>query len=238
MIVIHKNEGETMGGLLDRAQVEYPKFADESMTFAGRLDPLASGACIILVGDERFEKEKYTGLSKTYKVSFLEGVETDTLDPLGLIVKTTSSSVIQFGEDVIKTILLGNHILPYPNYSSKNVDGKPLWQHTRENSFVEVPQRVMSVNSLIYEGEELISSETVIKEWQERIQKVNGDFRQQEILQTYSNIPHNLTWRRVTLILHVASGTYIRSLTQLLKNYTQTPWIAEYIERTHIDEIC
>lgn len=238
MIIIHKYEGETMGQLLDRVKVEHPEFAREPITFAGRLDPLASGVCVILVGDERFEKEKYTGLSKTYKVTFLEGAETDTLDPLGLTVKVTPSSNVELDQDVIKAVLLGNHTLPFPNYSSKNVGGKPLWQHAREDSFVEVPQREMSVLSVAYESEEVISSEAVIKEWQERIQKVSGDFRQQEVLVTYKSIPPDLTWRRVTLILHVTSGTYIRSLTQLLKNYTQTPWIAEYIERTHIDEIC
>ena len=41
---------------------------EAKMTYAGRLDPLASGVLILLAGEDRFNKEDYLKLPKTYEV--------------------------------------------------------------------------------------------------------------------------------------------------------------------------
>ncbi len=53
------------------------------MAYAGRLDPMASGKLLVLLGEECKVQEKYHGLDKEYEFSLLFGIESDTHDVLG-----------------------------------------------------------------------------------------------------------------------------------------------------------
>ena len=53
------------------------------MTYAGRLDPMASGLLIVLAGEETKNKEKYLNLDKEYLFEVLFGFKTVTYDFLG-----------------------------------------------------------------------------------------------------------------------------------------------------------
>ncbi len=239
MIIIDKQEGESMVQLLDRVRIEHGFSSEEKMTFAGRLDPLASGQCVVLVGQECKEKENYTKLSKEYKVTFLEGFETDTLDPLGFITdvsKIDSQNLKTITQEILETILLGTHNLPYPMYSSKTVNGKPLWLHAREGFDVEAPMRDMDIKRITLVSEEFCESQNVTTEMIARINNVKGNFRQKEIIEKYNEFfDHKKNkLRRITVRIECGPGSYMRSLTQLLSGYTQTPWIAERIHRTQI----
>ena len=98
-ITLYKNRGETPLECLDRFKKENPEyeevgpqgtlvrhdFAKSKMTYAGRLDPLAEGLLLVLVGEECKKKEKYLGLDKEYEVDVLFGFATDTYDVLGIL---------------------------------------------------------------------------------------------------------------------------------------------------------
>ena len=58
MYLTYKNIGETPLECLERIRLEYGKPKDIPMTYAGRLDPMAEGLLIILVGDDCKDKEK------------------------------------------------------------------------------------------------------------------------------------------------------------------------------------
>ena len=61
----------------------------------GRLDPLAEGVLLILIGDECKNKEKYLGLDKEYEVAIIFGISTDTGDALGLATKEVPSHEVR-----------------------------------------------------------------------------------------------------------------------------------------------
>jgi tRNA U55 pseudouridine synthase TruB len=82
--IILKNEAETPLQALDRLRKNDSTLKNLPMTYAGRLDPMASGQLLILIGDECKKREKYDGLDKEYEVEILFGAESDTADILGL----------------------------------------------------------------------------------------------------------------------------------------------------------
>jgi tRNA pseudouridine55 synthase len=87
MITVYKNLGETPLQCLERYRLEAGIEAGVPMTYAGRLDPMAEGDMIILVGEECKGKDKFLPLRKEYEMEVLLGVETDTYDLLGIFQK-------------------------------------------------------------------------------------------------------------------------------------------------------
>jgi tRNA pseudouridine55 synthase len=87
VIVLNKKEGETPLSALENFRKKHSEYLDVPMTYAGRLDPMASGALIILAGDEIKNKEKYLALDKEYEFSILFGFSTDTYDILGKVIE-------------------------------------------------------------------------------------------------------------------------------------------------------
>ena len=86
-ILLYKKIGETPLECLNRFKVENSEYESLPMTYAGRLDPMAEGLLLVLVGEECKKKEDYLYLSKEYEIEVLFGFETDTADVLGKIIK-------------------------------------------------------------------------------------------------------------------------------------------------------
>ena len=59
VIVLNKKEGETPLEAMEAFRASNKQYKDFKMTYAGRLDPMASGLLLVLVGDEVKNKEKY-----------------------------------------------------------------------------------------------------------------------------------------------------------------------------------
>jgi tRNA pseudouridine(55) synthase len=86
VITIYKKKGETPYEALMRLRLARPEYAALPLSYAGRLDPMAEGVLIVLVGEENKYREKYLDLEKTYKVQILFGIGTDTYDVLGKVI--------------------------------------------------------------------------------------------------------------------------------------------------------
>ncbi|MCX6720304.1 MAG: hypothetical protein NTW11_00645 [Candidatus Staskawiczbacteria bacterium] len=74
-------------------KVKNPEYLNVPMTYAGRLDPMASGVLVVLAGPEIKNKEKYLALDKEYEFSILFGFSTDTYDILGKVIDASLGSV-------------------------------------------------------------------------------------------------------------------------------------------------
>ena len=98
IILLNKKEGETPLEALDRFRMANPKYKDEKMTYAGRLDPMASGVLLVLVGEEIKQKDKYLALNKEYEFEILFGFATDTYDILGKVVHSNILTNIGMSE--------------------------------------------------------------------------------------------------------------------------------------------
>ena len=88
MELYNKLRGETLADMMLRAQTELCIPVDMKATYAGRLDPMASGIVPILYGEDVHRKDYFMGHDKTYEVEILCGVSTDTGDVLGIFEET------------------------------------------------------------------------------------------------------------------------------------------------------
>src|SRR3989338_6134889 len=190
IILLHKKEGETPLEALENFRTKHKAYKNVPMTYAGRLDPLVSGLLLILAGDARLEKEKYSGLSKEYKFDVLFGFATYTHDILGKVqyshIRKGVGMLDRRGlEKKIKENLkffTGKFAQKYPMYSSKTVNGKPLFTYARAGKVVKSPVHEVKVTSLKFLKLREISAGKFLENIERRVKKVKGDFRQKEIL--------------------------------------------------------
>jgi tRNA U55 pseudouridine synthase TruB len=159
--VVYKKLGETPLECMERFRAENTEYAGVSLTYAGRLDPMAEGLLIVLSGKAVFMKEQFIGLSKTYEVEIVWGFETDTLDVLGILSRVTldNSPRVALGEEVKEELSkkVGKFQQKYPAYSSRTVDGpipdgsgrtsKPLFQWARDGRLeeIEIPEHEVEI---------------------------------------------------------------------------------------------
>ena len=127
IFIINKKIGQTPVSVLDDFKRNNLLYKEKKMTYAGRLDPMAEGKLLILVGDKCKEKEKYLNLDKEYEFEILLGLKSDSKDLLG-IAKKDLHQYFNFSEIQKKLErFVGEREMEYPVFSSKTVKGKPLF---------------------------------------------------------------------------------------------------------------
>ncbi|MEY4440411.1 MAG: tRNA pseudouridine synthase tRNA pseudouridine55 synthase [Candidatus Parcubacteria bacterium] len=255
MIEFYKKRGETPLEALKRLRVEHPKFVTETLSYAGRLDPIAEGILPVLVGEEENKNRKeFLNKDKEYQATFLIGCSSDTGDVLGVLQNVDFGKVEEGNiEQTIKSL---NTITEqtYPWYSSKTVDSIPLFEYARKGSTdITRPTRDIKIYSVgdikIFE----VELHALVYEIIEDIKKVRGDFRQEEIITKWKELishpelvlgPRNKTTRSrvkpgmtcvlVSCLLNVSSGTYIRALTENIEQAIGRPVLLYKLIRTKV----
>ena len=222
---IYKKLGETPLQALERFREEMmindtanrDAWQISPMTYAGRLDPMAEGILLILIGDECKNKEKYLGLDKEYKVEIVLGISTDSYDALGIprigttIATTKTDNVTKVGHvtrsDLDLSKYIGKFTQKYPPYSSKTVGGKHLHALARANvlpSDAEMPEKKVEIYSIENVSEtsgrgetgggndvrntSMIGAKDLLNRIISMINLVEGDFRQKEIADAWRNL--------------------------------------------------
>jgi len=239
VVILNKKEGETPLRALESFRIKHKEYKDLKMTYAGRLDPMARGVLVILVGEEIKNKEKYLGLDKEYDFEVLFGFTTDTYDILGKVTKTRNLIVTKENlEKIIKKELKnfkGKFVQSYPMYSSKTVSGKKLFQYARNGEDVEIPKREVCVKNLKLNKLRRVGSDVVKKSIIKRINKVEGDFRQKEILKIWDRvIEKEIYYFVASFKIKCSSGTYVRGIANSLGENLSVPALAWSIKRTKV----
>lgn len=251
-IVLEKKVGETPLSCAEAYRSEHPELEGVPMAYAGRLDPMASGKLLILLGDECKQQEQYHGLDKEYEFSVLLGIQSDTQDVLGRLSTCLPTSSENIAEEISQTVksLIGHIQLPYPHYSSKTVHGKALHTWTLEGRLneIDIPTNKSQIHEL-----ELIKIEEkprveVANEARIKIdtippvtdlrKAIGNDFRRVDVRSDWENIkshdslPHEYTIAYFRCI--ASSGTYMRSLAEAISQKLDTCGLAWHIHRTTI----
>ncbi len=239
LIKAQKYAGETLSVFLERVRGEYEIPAGVPMTYAGRLDPMASGEMLVLVGDTCKEKDAYLGRSKQYVVGVLLGVQTDTADMLGLVggISFVEKEIADIQAAVQKIEAITK--LPYPAYSSKTVGGVPLWVSAREGKEMETIEKDVALSDVALIDIQKKKLVDCIDEKIAVIQNVQGDFRQKEIIASWKKIKDEYLDTEVQIVqvqLTATSGAYMRSLAEKIGELLGVPALAYGIERTKIFE--
>lgn len=233
VLELYKKEGETPLETIESFKRENPEYEQEKMTYAGRLDPMAEGVLLVLVGEECKNKEKYLGLDKEYEFEILWGFQTDTYDILGVPTWTSDAQVVQHS-DILKNVgmlkeMKGKLIQKYPSYSSMTVKGKQLFQWAREGRLdeIKIPKREVEIYDVEIIGEREISREDLLKNILKRIDKVAGDFRQEEIKKEWETLlakkvgsRHPPKYLITKVKVKCSSGTYVRGIANDLGGLT------------------
>jgi len=236
VILINKKEGETPLEALEVFRSKNKSYKSLPMTYAGRLDPIAEGLLLLLAGEECKEKDKYLGLDKEYEFKVLFGFSTDTYDILGKVLKTKSIENLDI-KKIKKELqkLKGKVVQKYPMYSSRTVSGKPLFSYARDNIKVEIPEKEVTIKKLSIEKLERMNNTKLLKNIEKRIKKVKGDFRQKEILKIWKEkLKSKNKYFIGSFNIKCSSGTYVRSIANLLGNDLDIPSLAFSIKRTKL----
>ncbi|HMO78997.1 MAG TPA: hypothetical protein PJ997_02080 [Candidatus Paceibacterota bacterium] len=234
MLILNKKVGETPLQLIERIRLENSELKNQKMSYAGRLDPMAEGQTLILIGEEENKnRQKYMNFDKEYVATFLIGFYTDTGDILGLIKKDSIQKKffsIQTEEDLRQNFLdLKEKIKKneenflkiteqkYPWFSGKTVSGIKLFDHFKMGNFdIERPSQKIKINSFELLKLEINKTDDIYEYIKNSINSVSGDFRQAEILENWNWFFKNISNQIFTFEIktQVTSGTFIRGLTE------------------------
>ncbi len=248
VINIYKPIGLTPLQLISKLRKTRDEYKKIKIGFAGRLDPMAHGVMLLMLGDETKNRNSYLGLSKEYEFEVMLGVSTDTYDALGIL---SNETIQQFNNLGISSTNLkkkinqfikskhGKHSQAYPPYSSKEVDGKPLFQWARENKLneIKIPEREIEIYNFELVKILKIPAEEIHKKIISNIQSVDGDFRQFEIQKKWKELFKKDIFKKFIIAkftISCSSGTYVRSLANELGQTIGTGAIAISILRTRV----
>ncbi len=241
VVLVNKHRGELLSELLNRVRSEHG-FSDlEKMTYAGRLDPLASGLMIILTGDDVHKKTDYSGLDKFYTAEIVFGIQTDTYDILGM---PHSLSQVEINPEHLLALLekiIGTYDQEYPAYSSKTVDGIPLWSLARDGELPEEkPSHQITVYRASLEQVKYINTDELLRTVHTVCDTVTGDFRQSSIRESWDKVlqGNHTQFLVIRVDFTVSSGTYIRTLAHSLGQLTGTGACLLSLYRTRIGDYC
>lgn len=242
VVNLYKGLGETPRERLERLRSQKPHFEHEVLSYAGRLDPMAEGVMLCLVGSANSRREEYLDMSKEYTLDVLFGFETDTYDILGKVIE--SGEVDHLRKRSIGVALnefRGKLNQEYPPYSSKTVEGKSLFQWAREGalSSITMPSRTVTVYEIDITHLYKIKEPQLLSYIETCVAKVNGDFRQEEVVRIWKRHLKAGGMREfpaATIKISCSSGTYARSIAHGLGAELGVPALALHILRTQVGE--
>lgn len=249
-VIIHKRVGQTPLEAIEAWKKEQSLPNDFSVSYAGRLDPMAHGKLLVLSGDECKQQSAYTGLDKEYIIEVLLDIETDTGDALGIPSLSSRPTDVTTAE-VLSALQLevGTHVRQYPIFSSKTVRGRPLFMYALENTLhtITIPEHEETIYRITLLSSEHISSSLLKGRVEDMLalaptsdepsKALGADFRIGTIRPAWNQIfesSKERTFQLLTLRVTCGSGAYMRTLAKRIGNTLETTGFALSIERTKI----
>jgi len=249
-IILNKRIGQTPLDAINEYRKKYSKYSDVKMAYAGRLDPMAEGKLLIVIGDECKNLKQYLNLNKEYIFEILLGFKSDSQDVLGVVdmdvnIKSRCNVVIS---DVVKKFT-GRLTLPYPIFSSKTVNGKKLFLWTLEDrlSEIEIPNREVEVYKLDFLGrkklekgklkEEIFKKINSVKEVTGKSKMLGVDFRRTKVRARWDKLFEDTKQKKFHILkfkCRCSTGTYMRVLAEKIANEFGEYGLAYSIKRTRI----
>lgn len=195
-------------------------------THTGTLDPMADGVVIVLSGLDRFNKTALSNWQKTYQFEIWWGVQTDSLDLLGLTTKIAKFDLNQFPstgldtdqlQDQLAMVLpkfLGPQPQTLPHFAAKRMAGQSYFDLAKRGEKFQPAVEEVVIHQLQLLANFSLAKNQLHQIIQQRLSLVEGDFRQTEILANWANqipqLPPQLFVSR--LIATTSKRTYIRAL--------------------------
>ena len=144
MLLVDKPKGITSFGVVERIKRKFKVKAGHT----GTLDPLATGLLVILTGKRTKDASLFLKLDKAYEVKAILGIETDTFDSEGKVLRQNDNEVTREElEGVLKEFHGDIWQIP-PAFSAKKMEGRKAYQLARKGVSVDMPPKKVSIYSL------------------------------------------------------------------------------------------
>jgi tRNA pseudouridine55 synthase len=149
ILLIDKHEGETSYGVVRKVKSAFGKWKAPKVGHAGTLDPFASGLLIILVGQGTKLSSFIMSEKKVYQATIRLGVETDTLDPTGQVVKKNKVPDMNPAYITKKAqMFVGEVEQTPPVFSAVRYKGTRAYKLARKGIEMDLKRRKVTVFSL------------------------------------------------------------------------------------------
>ena len=246
-ILLEKRIGETPLQTIDRFKASRPRYKDIRATYAGRLDPMASGKLLVLFGDECKKKDQYLGLDKQYDIEILLGAGSDTGDVLGIVESAAEVSVHKKQVEELFSKEVGTFERAYPAYSSKTVAGKPLFLYALEGTLdtIDIPTHKETMYRIALKKIEHVDSSTLRQRITtllsltptstEESKVLGADFRIADVKNSWEQVlVHKRSYTVLSINVSCGSGAYMRTLAGRIGESLGTSALALSIHRSAI----
>ena len=146
ILIVNKPKGYTSRDVVNKVG---KILGTKKIGHTGTLDPMATGILVLCVGKALKLVELLTNHDKEYVFGIKLGIETDTLDVTGNIIKRGNVPNLS-KEDIIRVLnqFIGSIKQEVPIYSSIKVNGKKLYEYARNGEDVVLPVRDICIYSI------------------------------------------------------------------------------------------
>jgi tRNA pseudouridine(55) synthase len=208
------------------------------LCFVGRLDPMARGEIILLFDDECKKIEQYKSFDKTYQFYIIFGIQTNSDDPLGIIennqIHQINNNISQIQKLIEDNIKIGEFDQSFHSFSSKCINGDPLWLLTKNNKTYHKPSHPVKIYNCFIDKIKKFNylewKQTIINQ----IKSIdnNCDFNQQNIIKQWEefDFKENLIYG-LPITLKVSSGFYVRQFVRDISTNINYPLMVYDIHR-------
>jgi tRNA pseudouridine55 synthase len=144
LLLVDKPAGGTSHDVVD---VVRRRLGTRKVGHAGTLDPMATGLLVIGVGRATRLLRFLGDLPKTYEGTLRLGVEMDTLDADGEVVRESPVDVTEAQVAEAMRSLEGESLQRPPAFSAVKVGGRKLYEAAREGEHLEAEPRAIRVDA-------------------------------------------------------------------------------------------
>ncbi len=145
ILIVNKHAGVTSHDIVGKVRRLY---GTRRVGHTGTLDPLAEGVLVVLIGRAAKAAEYLVADSKVYRATLRLGIETDTEDITGEILRSTDT--LPSAEEVFAVCkgFTGEISQIPPMYSALKVNGQKLCDLARRGVEVERESRTVTIHEL------------------------------------------------------------------------------------------
>ena len=236
MKIFNKPAGQTINQYMNFLKKEYNY---NKLCFCGRLDPMARGEILVLINEECKLMSNYLNTDKVYQFEIVFGLQTDSDDPLGIINRINYNKILGYEINILKNLIFYHpkkFDQKFHHYSSKRINGKPLWHYKKNNIDIELPTHLVE----IYDIKMFKTKKYNFLDWKNNIiTQVDSidkdkDFNQDKIIEQWQYLELD-DIISLPIEIKVSSGFYIRQFVRDLSEKINYPLLTYDINRKKIN---
>lgn len=145
ILVLNKEKNMTSRDVVNEV---CKKLGTRHIGHTGTLDPIATGVLVLGINDGCKIIDLLTSSNKTYEAEVCMGLETDTLDITGNVLRKEEVNVTREKLEEVISKFPKKYEQVVPKYSAIHVNGKRLYEYARDNIEVDLPKREVEIYSL------------------------------------------------------------------------------------------